>query len=436
MMKNPPKLRHTIKTLANKAAFNISVCDLIHKTGDEYLVSGLQHFRRNFRLMIFCASSKAYKSVKHDLLSSLISAKAGSLKHALTLTSHPILPTWMVRWFESEGLIPFFLSCLREKVGHNDYVQIFGLVVDILVGILRCRGGPFWLLDTGIVDDLIQTFMEITVDGENHVCEVTLIEEDNIPGSITPENLQSTARDMATLLQTLVSISDLLYQVFYIDDSLAGISSLYGYLMTSQKTTLVGVQLFVTICRVNPELVLSFVDRISTEVSVAKVEAFYAVEILKLLLDEDGSGEIGVLCGHDINMQLKSVFEDDSDSALMLNSFPLIQKTEIFNCIDIIGEAIDCILKAEQEIKTAEPMDDIPDLQLAGVGPLDFFQLEVAKIKTSIRILNSWYSLHKWQFISAASSGVLEALSTLLVKASQTLTLMIIDTLNLSSFHL
>jgi hypothetical protein len=224
--------------------------------------------------------------------------------------------------------------------------------------------------------------------------------------------------------------------VFYIDDSLTGISSLYGFLNSQSDESVRGLQLFTQICRVNPELVLAFTDRLSVDTSESRVEVFYITEVLSIILKEDRSGEINILCGGAINTALKACFESDIESQLMLNAQPLLQKTEMFASNILITDCVNTILNAEQEIRTASNPDDPPDIQLSNLGTLDIFMLDIVNIKSSVRVLNSWYSLHKWEFIAATRDGVLDALITLIVKLSQSLTMLVIDTMNIKAFDL
>lgn len=102
-------------------------------------------------------------------------------------------------------------------------------------------------------------------------------------------------------------------------------ASLYGYL-NADKTEL-AQQLFYAICRVNSDIVLSLLERLSIETPESALETFYVIEVLSKLLAEDKTGEIGILCGNEINSALKTCFTNDAGSELMEVAAQIINKT-------------------------------------------------------------------------------------------------------------
>jgi len=91
------------------------------------------------------------------------------------------------------------------------------------------------------------------------------------------------------------------------------------------------------------------------------------------------------------------------------------------------------LLAADQEIRTT-PKVEPGDLQLSAVGSLDIFNLDLNNLLNSVRILNVYYSLHKWELINAVKEEKLDSISTMICKVSSSLTIMVIDTLNEEAF--
>lgn len=76
-------------------------------------------------------------------------------------------------------------------------------------------------------------------------------------------------------------------------------------------------------------------------------------------------------------------------------------------------DAISYLIGADEEIRTT-PKIEPNDLQLSNVGSLDIFNLDLPNLLNSVRILNVYYSLHKWELINAVKESVLDSLSTLI----------------------
>ena len=91
------------------------------------------------------------------------------------------------------------------------------------------------------------------------------------------------------------------------------------------------------------------------------------------------------------------------------------------------------LLAADQEIRTT-PKVEPGDLQLSAVGSLDIFNLDINNLLNSVRILNVYYSLHKWELINAVKEEKLDSISTMICKVSSSLTIMVIDSLNEEAF--
>ena len=94
------------------------------------------------------------------------------------------------------------------------------------------------------------------------------------------------------------------------------------------------------------------------------LETFYVIEVLSKIITEDKTGEIGILIGNEINESLKNCFTNDAGSELMEQAAQIMRKTEIFVSQNLIADAMNHLLNADQEIR-ATPKVEPGDLQLS-----------------------------------------------------------------------
>jgi len=100
----------------------------------------------------------------------------------------------LVEWFDTEGLLTFFLKLLSNYTDHFNYLVIFSITIDFLLTVIKAKGGTFWLIDSGLIRKFAKILSKVSVEGE---CPETydghLLDEENVPGTVTLENLPSIA---------------------------------------------------------------------------------------------------------------------------------------------------------------------------------------------------------------------------------------------------
>ena len=99
-----------------------------------------------------------------------------------------------MEWFDREGLLTFFLKLLSDYTDHFNYLVIFSITVDFIITVIKAKGGTFWLIDSGLISKFAKMLSRLPIEGEiSETYDGCLLDEENIPGTVTLENFVSIA---------------------------------------------------------------------------------------------------------------------------------------------------------------------------------------------------------------------------------------------------
>lgn len=436
------KLQHHLRSLLNKSAVfsmlrNLKLC--IQKkdcSNTSLILSSIETLRKNLKLLMLPSSSRANFSLKHDIQSSLLLNSHRSMNSLCSyskMMSCSVLPRYLADWFDSTCLLENLLACLsdgsRREDDFSDFRSLFIAVSDILLSILKSRGGIYYLTSKKeTVLQLIQYFSKLRILDCEEAWDCSLLEEENLSVCIQLERLPSYSRQIGFLLKAMLKLAEILEDIM---NKSGGnyVATLYGFLnaIDDQHSGLT-MQLFYQVCRLNTDIFKRLVNMMSLDSADHMIVTFYLLEILSesniyTALIEDRTGELLLETAQHLQDTIESVFlikaeNEDlpplskpesahkesllqilSQARVLLNWASTV--TECYKKGSILNRLVDnCInnLPADEACICYWNVMTVNSYKVGyeGYGLLTEPNARIIKILASLRVINTMLELNKW----------------------------------------
>lgn len=430
------KVSNNIKVLLNKCGlcFQFQKLESICKGGNwEQCASIIEAIRRNLKLQMLRSSSYRLPSVKHDLLTFLLldsGFNLSNLQASAQFLSQPVLSNFLAEWLSYTHFLPNLLAFFLFQTSNlEDYRIAFINISDILLMLIRSQGGFGYLINNSeAVMGFIHAFQGLVIPSSNEEADFNILEEEYLLSTITTEKIVSYARQLALILSSILKFSEQINEIKN-GDALSGLSGLYCYINAEDTETILS-SVFYNIIKFQPDLLLMIAEQVDFSTEKDTLKSFYIMEILKIVLHEDRSGEIMLLLGPDlieIFSNCSTGFAEMREVLEILNDWlkPIskLKNSDIENLIqDIV--TISKVKKDRIEAKSAYFVIGetcYPDVDLTGFGDLSTKGSAIIQLLPCIRLLNLIISIKKWSSIQLISSNFLPILTNIISKVTHIL---------------
>lgn len=430
--KKSVKVGNNLKVLLNKCAF-YSLLQKFNTQVTENSISIIESIRKNLKLQMLRSTTHAFPSVKHDLLTFLLldsGLSLGNLQGSAQFLSQPVLTNSLADWLSFTKFLPNLLSFFLSQTSNlEDYRIAFINICDILLMLIRSQGGFGYITaNADLVTGFVHAFQGLLIPTSTEEAEFNLIEEEYLLSAITMEKVPSYARQMGLILTTLLRLSEQLNAVKN-GRALAGLTSLYASLSTEDGNAVVS-SVFYTVIRFQPDLLLWLAEQIDLNSEADMLRTFYIIEIIKIALQEDRSGEVMVLIGQDLTEIISSIgtrFSELQETLDILTDW-LKPISKVKNGdVEMLVQEITTNAKVKKEkIETKAPFfvigeSSYPDFDVLGLGDLNTKGSVILQLLPSLRILNLILSIKKWTSIQLIGMNFLPILTNIVSKVTQIL---------------
>lgn len=428
------KVTNSIKGLLNKCGFYYSLqkLTLVIRAGENPL-SIIETVRRNLKLQMLRSSSHAFTSVKHELLTFLLLDSGTTLQNlqgTSQLMSQQILTNSLADWLNYTNFLPNLLSFFVSQTSTlDDYRIAFINITDILLMLIRSSGGFGYLaLNAEVLMGFIHAYQGLAVPVNAEDPEFNIIEEEYLLSTVTVEKMPSYARQMVVIISSFLKISEQLAAVKN-GEALTGMNLLYALVNSDDAGTIATAVLYCVV-RHNPEVLLWIVEQVDLALDADHLKSFYVLELLKIILQEDRSGEVMLLIGHDLYKTLDnpgcSYAELRESIDILLDWLKPISKLKNGEPDDLIADICTAAKVKKDKIEAKAAFFVIgestyPDLDLTSFGDLSTKGSAILQLLPSLRLINLILSVKKWLSMQLIRQNFLPILTNIVSKTTQIL---------------
>ena len=435
------KVTNAIKVLMNKCAFFYSLqkfCNL--NKADESCIGILESIRKNMKLHMLRSSSHSFNGVKHELLNFVLldsGLSLANLQDSVQFLSQSILTNSLADWLSYTNFLPNLLSLfIFQSSTLEDFRIAFINISDILLMIIRSQGGFLYLTSHAeVLTGFIQAFQGLQVPCQTEEADFNILEEEYLLSVISLEKLSSYSKQLAQVLKIILKISEYLLQIKN-GEVLNGLSGLYSFIHAEDISVLAS-STFYTILKFQPDLLVWLTEQVDLSNDIDKLKSFYIIELVKIVLIEDRSGEILVGVGQDLNEIFSNVSSEvhyfKESLEVIIEWLAPVCKGKNIDPEQLISDI--CEVTKQKKDKNSvsienkatflvieENNDQAYDLSF--FGELSYKGSVALKILPSLRVLNLVISCRKWTSINYVNRSCLPVLTNLISRATQILHIM------------
>ena len=430
------KVGNNIKVLINKCGlyYQLQKFNSLCESGNnENSLSIIEAIRRNLKLQMLRSSSHAMTSVKHDLLTFLLLDSGSSftnLQGSAQLLSQSILTNSLADWLSYTKFLPNLLSFFLSQFSSlEDYRIGFINISDILLMLIRSQGGFGYLsANSEVITGFVSAFQGLAIPSSTEEADFNIIEEEYLLSTISLEKIPSYSRQLALVFSALLKIAEQINDIKN-GEALIGLNSLYSYLNTEDTGILIS-SVFYNIIRFQPDILLWLAEQLDLASETDMLRSFYILEIIRVVLQEDRSGEVLILVGQDlaeIFTNCGTGFIDLRENLEILTDWlkPVakLKNGEVEGIIQEIT-TISKVKKDRIEAKAAFFVigeSSYTEVDLTGFGDLNTKGSAILQLLPSLRILNLIISIKKWSSIQMIAANFLPILTNIISKIAQIL---------------
>ena len=428
------KVSNYIKVLLNKCAlfYQLQKLNSIIKENAN-CISIIEAIRRNLKLQMLRTSSHALPSVKHDLLGFLLLDSGLSLTNlqgTAQFLAQPILTNSLADWLSYTNLLPNLLSFFLSQTSTlEDYRIAFINISDILLMLIRSQGGfGFMIANAEVVTAFIHAFQGITIPSSTEEAEFNLIEEEYLLSTVTTEKIPSYARQIALVLSSILKFSEHLNEIKN-GEVLVGLNMLYAYLY-AEDTISVVASVFYTVIRFQPDVMLWLAEQLDFNSEMDMLKSFYIMEIMKIVLQEDRSGEVMIIIGQDLAEILSGLgtgFSELRENLEVLSDWlKPIAKLKTGEIAGFVQEIANLAKVKTDKIESKAAFfvigeSSYPEIELGGFGDFNTKGSAILQLLPSLRLMNLLLSVKKWTSIQLVNLNFLPILANIVSKITQIL---------------
>ena len=432
------KVTNAIKVLMNKCTFFYSLqkfCNL--NKADDSFIGILESIRKNMKLHMLRSSSHSFNGVKHELLNFVLldsGLSLPNLQDSVQFLSQSILTNSLADWLSYTNFLQNLLSLfIFQSSTLEDFRIAFINISDILLMIIRSQGGFLYLTSHAeVLTGFIQAFQGLQVPCQTEEADFNILEEEYLLSVVSLEKLSSYSKQLAQILKIILKVSEYLLEIKN-GQVLNGLSGLYS-LIHAEDICQLAFSTFYTILKFQPDLLVWLSEQIDFSNDIEKLKSFYIIELVKLVLIEDRSGEILVSLGQDLGEifgSLSCELPDIKESIEAINAWLApVCKSKNIDTDQLISDICEATKQKKDknsvsiENKAAymiieEDLSQFNDLCF--FGELSYKDSVALKILPSLRLLNLVISCRKWTSINYINHSCLPVLTNIISRATQIL---------------
>ena len=279
-----------------------------------------------------------------------------------------------------------------------------------------------------VVTAFIHAFQGITIPSSSEEAEFNLIEEEYLLSTVTPEKISSYAYQISLVLSSILKFSEQLNAIKN-GEVLLGLNSLYAYLSAEDTSSIVS-SVFYTLIRFQPDVLLWLAELLDFNSEADMLKSFYIMEVMKIVLQEDRSGEVMIMIGQDLTEILSGLgtgFSELRENLEVLSDW--LKPITRLKTGEIAGfvQEISTLAKVKTdkiESKAAFFVigeSSYPELELSGFGDFSTKGSAILQLLPSLRLLNLLLSVKKWTSIQLVNLNFLPILTNIVSKVTQIL---------------